>query len=95
MVAGDLRVFDKYKITSTTIQYPEPEAGVIPGVTAGGGLLVDPGPIVGFFLEGNYTRHFGLRAAAAETGDFWEERPPAPNGSMATVAVVGGVQFRL
>jgi hypothetical protein len=95
VVGGNLRAFDRYQIAPTTIEYPKPEAGVVFGATGGGGLMVDPGPIVGFFLEGTYTQHFGLRASAAETGALWEQRPPAPNGVRYTVGVVGGVQFRL
>jgi hypothetical protein len=94
-VGADVRAFDVYKITPGSVTFPAPPGGVVPGAGGGGGLMLDPGPIVGFFVEGGYTRHFGTRAAAAQLGDRPDDAPPPPNGTLATTQLTGGVQFRL
>ena len=60
-------------------------------------MMIDPGPIVGFFFEGSYTKHFGDRSEVIEAG-AWEQKKPEPpigTASLYTAAVLGGVQFRL
>lgn len=94
-LGADIRAFDQYKITPGSVTFPAPPGGVIPGAGAGGGLMLDPGPIVGFFVEGGYTRHFGTRAGPAQSGDRPADAPPGPAGSLATTQITGGVQFRL
>lgn len=99
LVAGpEFRLFDDYHILDPDeppIDYPDPPGGMVPGAMAGGGLMIDPGPIVGFFVEGTYTHHFGLRAEAAERGTKPTGAPAEPEGKGYTVGAVGGVQFRL
>jgi len=95
-IGGDIRMFDNYQIAQPPdVTYPVPVGGVVPGFVAGGGLLIDPSPIVGFFVEGSYIRHFGLRAAAADYLDWAYSKPAAPIGSESTISLIGGVQFRL
>ncbi|MEZ4319770.1 MAG: hypothetical protein R3F61_19805 [Myxococcota bacterium] len=95
-VGGDFRMFDNYQIAQPAdVTYPVPVGGVVPGAVGGGGLLIDPSPIVGFFVEGSYIRHFGLRAAAADYLTWEHTKPPPPSGSESTISIVGGVQFRL
>ncbi|MBW1876783.1 MAG: hypothetical protein JRJ84_00325 [Deltaproteobacteria bacterium] len=99
LVAPDFRFFDDFHIIDPTdppVDYPDPTGGVVFGATGGGGLMIDPGPIVGFFAEGTYTQHLGLRAEASETATPRpSDAPPAPEGRGYTVAVEAGVQFRL
>jgi len=55
LVAPDFRFFDDFHIIDPTdppVDYPDPTGGVVFGATGGGGLMIDPGPIVGFFAEG-------------------------------------------
>lgn len=93
---ADLRIFDNYKIEpAENLVFPEPIGGLIPGVIGGGGIMIDPGPIVGFFLEGSYTRHFGVRAGPAGQGTPIGNTPTAPDGDHQTIGVTAGVQFRL
>lgn len=95
-VGADIRAFDHYKIApSGNLTFPEPPAGVVPGPNGGAGLLVDPGPIVGFFAEGSYTQHLGVRAVAAESGTRPPDAPSPPGYTGHTIAITGGVQFRL
>ena len=95
---AEVRIFDKYQIVDPpTVDYPEPPGGYVPSPLGGAGLLIDPGPIVGFFVEGSFAYHLGARAVAAEPPDA--VRPPgapsAPVGDGYTIGVVGGVQFRI
>ncbi|MEZ4241881.1 MAG: hypothetical protein R3F59_38170 [Myxococcota bacterium] len=99
VTGADLRFFDRYQIDQpANLVYPSPPGGLIPGWLGGGGMMIDPGPIVGFFAEGTYVRHFGpLSAVRSDSfGDPWthaERKLPATDG--ITVSVTGGVQFRL
>lgn len=96
LVAPELRLFDSYHIIDPeTIDYPDPYGGIMAGATGGGGLIVDPSPLVGFFAEGTYTQHFGTRAAAAQLGETPSDKPAAPEGRQYTIGIVGGVQFRI
>jgi len=98
LVGGDARFFDAFHIidpTNPPVDYPDPPGGVVPGVTGGGGLMFDAGPIVGFYAEGSYTYHFGLRSSPAELGTKPPDAPPPPASIHYTVGVVGGVQFRI
>jgi len=95
-VGADLRIFDGYKIVDPPdVDYPEPPFGFVPGPMGGGGICFDPSPIVGICFDGAYTRHFGIRADAAQAGDMPPDAPEAPRGTFGTVGVTGGVQFRL
>jgi hypothetical protein len=93
----EFRIFDSYKLEQPPNGplYPIPPGGVVSGWTGGGGLMIDPGPIVGFFAEGTYTRTFGLRAGPAQNGLWSQPLPPPPLPTFTTLAVVGGVQFRI
>jgi hypothetical protein len=98
LVGGDVLLFDKYHIdASGDVAYPQPPGAVVPGVVGGGGLLIDPGPMVGFFAEGSYVRHLGVRSDAAEAGDIGrpDDAPAPPTSHQFTIGVVGGVQIRL
>jgi hypothetical protein len=96
---ADIRIFDGYHIDQSGGRvFPAPEGGVIPGWVGGGGLMIDPGPIVGLFAEGMYIRHFGELSAPRTYNDG----APWPHDyqklgltSGITVGVTGGVQFRL
>ncbi len=93
----EFRVFDGYKIQQSTDGpiYPVPPGGVMYGWNGAGGLMIDPGPIIGFFAEGSYSRMFGLRSGPAQAG-AWSSPPPAPPiPTHQTIAIVGGVQFRI
>ncbi len=95
-VGADLRIFDGYQIVDPVdVDYPEPPFGFVPGALGGGGICFDPSPIVGICFDGAYTRHFGIRADAAQAGDPPPDAPEAPRGTEGTVGVTGGVQFRL
>lgn len=99
LVAGlSLLVFDKWRISPVeNIVYEEPPGGVVPGAVGGLGLLVDPSPVVGLFVEGALTLHTGIRSGSAENSI--EFRPPdaaaAQDIAGRTIVVSGGVQFRL
>lgn len=90
-----LRAFDAFDIAASDLPFPEPPGGVFFGPTVGGGLMIDPGPIVGFFAEGSYTPHFGARALPAQRGERPGDAPDPAITSRNTVAITGGVQFRL
>lgn len=96
---ADIRVFDGYHIDQSGGRvFPAPEGGVIPGWVGGGGMMIDPGPIVGIFAEGMYIRHFGELAAPRtyNDGEPWpHDYQPLGITSAVTVGVTGGVQFRL
>jgi len=97
-VGGDARFFDSFHIIDPTdppIDYPDPPGGTIPGVSGGGGLMIDAGPIVGFFAEGSFTYWIGLRSKAAELGTKPADAPPPPEGRGYSAGIIGGVQFRL
>ena len=99
VLGPELRVFDDFDIESNSpdVVYPEPGAGAVPGVFGGGGLLVDPGPMVGFFFEGTYSRYFGVLAGPSQLAGSTApaDRPDPPASTRQLVGVVGGVQFRL
>jgi hypothetical protein len=94
----DFRVFDDYEIVQPeSLRYPQPLGGLIPGWHGGAGLMFDPVPTVGAFVEGGYTRHFGAFSAAQEitVGD-WTQNTPAPQVTQRiTLSLVGGLQFRI
>lgn len=93
---ADIRVFNVYELQQPPQwQYPLPPGAVIPGWVGGGGLMLDPSPIVGFFFEGSYTQHFGSRAEAFINGTWTHETLPAPTGVGYTIATMGGIQFRI
>ena len=102
---AEFRVINQYLVDQPpNIIYLPPEGAMIPGWVGGGGLLIDPSPIVGLFAEGSYTAHFGARSMLSSpdpaTGvQPWDaERyplPTPPSYARYTVSVVGGVQFRL
>jgi hypothetical protein len=99
---ADFRMFDKYQILSSgaNIQYLVPAAGVSPGWIGGGGLMIDPSPLVGVFAEGSYTRYFGARSLPlTQTSPTAWAHPgavtPLPITQGITVVVSGGIQFRL
>ena len=99
LTGAEIRVFNTYLVEQpANLLYPVPEGGVVPGWVGGGGLMIDPGPIVGIFAEGTYTAHFGSRsvytspvAATPWPHDPLTELPYAKY----TVGITGGVQFRL
>jgi hypothetical protein len=99
LTGADLRFFDSYHLEQPPdVNYPAPSGGFMPGWVGGAGMLIDPGPIVGFFAEGTYVRHFGSLSAprVVEVGGPWpHEYEPLEETSGITVGVVGGVQFRL
>ncbi|MCA9571697.1 MAG: hypothetical protein KC656_27855, partial [Myxococcales bacterium] len=102
-VGPDFRIFDDYKVVQPdNVLYPIPIGGMVPGALGAGGLLIDPSPIVGFFAEFGYIRHFGGRAKAGEKvypvdpNTVWDhERPAAPKANASTIAIELGAQFRL
>ncbi len=95
----DLRFFDMWRIRPVeNITYAQPPGGLAAGPAAGGGLLIDPSPLVGFFAEAAYVAHFGARAGFVQqpsanrpADDGFIDRAPA--GYLVTIS--GGVQFRL
>ena len=94
----ETRVFDALKIAdSDMVDYPDPSGGVFYGPTVGGGVMVDPSPTVGLFVEGGYTAHFGIRASFAENDvSIRPDDAAAPTPfKKRTIGIVGGVQFRL
>ena len=95
-VGAEFRMFDEYNLQQPeVVTYPTPPGGVVPGLSGGAGLMIDPGPIVGFFFEWGYTHHLGERSEGITTGawDYRVREPSAYNG--ATSHFIGGVQFRL
>lgn len=96
---ADIRIFDRYHIDQpVTVTYPAPPGGVIPGWVGGGGMMIDPGPIVGFFAEGMVIRHFGELASVRTTslaGPWAHEFDAIAPTTQITVGITGGVQFRL
>jgi hypothetical protein len=102
---AEFRVFNDYLVDQPpNLIYLPPPGGMVPGWVGGGGLLIDPSPIVGLFAEGAITTHFGSRAGVTSpdpaTGvSPWDaERYPLPQPpafAKYTVTVTGGVQFRL
>jgi len=99
LTGAEIRVFNSYLVEQpASLLYPVPTGGVIPGWVGGGGLLIDPSPLVGLFAEGTYTAHFGDRsiysqpvAATPWAHGALQELPYAKY----TVGITGGVQFRL
>jgi hypothetical protein len=96
---ADIRVFDRYHIDQSGGRvFPAPDGGVIPGWVGGGGMMIDPGPIVGLFAEGMYIRHFGELSSPRQynDGEPWpHDYQPLDLTSGVTIGVTGGVQFRL
>ena len=95
---ASLLVFDRWRISPVeNIVYEEPPGGLVPGPVGGLGLLVDPSPVVGLFIEGAFTLHTGIRSKAAQNS--MDQRPPdapdAQDSAGRTIVVSGGVQFRL
>jgi hypothetical protein len=95
--APEFRVFDAYKLDQGVDppQYPIPTGGTMFGWCGGGGLMVDPGPIVGLFAEGSYTYLFGTRTDPQQSGVWSSPTPAPPVPTHYTVAISGGVQFRI
>jgi hypothetical protein len=95
--APEFRIFDSYKLDQGTDApvYPIPPGGAMFGWCGGGGLMVDPGPIVGLFAEGAYTGLFGIRSAAQQSGVWSSPTPAPPSPTHYTIAISGGVQFRI
>jgi hypothetical protein len=99
VTGAEIRVFNSYLVEQpANLLYPVPTGGVVPGWVGGGGLMIDPGPIVGIFAEGTYTAHFGSRAIYSAP----VAATPWPHGALQelpyakyTVGITGGVQFRL
>jgi hypothetical protein len=95
----ELRIMDSYDVAGSDVQYLLPDkAAVIPGWVGGGGLMIDPGPIVGLYAEGSYTYHFGQYARPAQgytLADWQPTYPPLTETAHMTVAIGGGIQFRL
>jgi hypothetical protein len=98
-VAGfETRIFDSLKIAdSDLVDYPDPSGGVFFGPLVGLGVMVDPSPAVGLFVEGTYVAHFGTRAGFAQNDvSFRPEEVATPEPfKKHTIGIVGGVQFRL
>ena len=97
LVTGiDLRVFDGYDLEQPDgFEYPVPPGGVVPGWVGGGGLMIDPSPIAGFFFETAYALYFGPRASAAVSGTWSHEALEVPTGVGYNVGLTGGVQIRI
>jgi hypothetical protein len=57
--------------------------------------MIDPGPIVGMFVEGGLTLHQGERSAAITSSDWSHPVRTALPADESTRHVVGGFQFRL
>lgn len=96
-----LRFFDQWRIAEVEdIAYAQPPAGMVLGPVGAVGLMVDPSPMVGFFVEGAGALHQGIRAAPANPRDVpvpsnAPTEASAENPAHYTVSIVGGVQFRL
>ncbi|TVQ90054.1 MAG: hypothetical protein EA397_13945 [Deltaproteobacteria bacterium] len=102
LVGGvDVRFFDRWRLRPPpNVRYQPPPGGVAVGPSGGLGFLIDPSPIVGFFVEGTITSHL------TERGYYFEFEPPNqpanaddlvagryPAGYLIVLAA--GVQFRL
>lgn len=98
----DLRFFDRWRLRNPPegVSYVLPPGGIAVGPAGGLGILIDPSPIVGFFVEGSIVSHF------TERGYYYEYQPEnqPPNvedmlqGRLPAgylVVVAAGVQFRL
>ena len=94
---GGVRFWDGYEIQGDDIDYDEPPGGYMFSGLGGAGLMFDAAPIVGFFVEGAYTQHVGVRAANAQKSDGAAPSvlPPAAAWNSYTIAIEGGIQFRL
>lgn len=97
VAGGELKRFQGYEVPVEAIG---PPGGWIPGAVGGLGVVLDPGPLVGFFAEGTYTLHFGPRTAeVTDSGPTeWQwlaSEPPLSDNLGGTITVTGGVQFRL
>ena len=92
----DIRVFDSYDLEQPdNFVYPVPPGGVVPGWIGGGGLMIDPSPIVGFFFESSYTQFFGDRAGPSVLGTWAHDSLGLPVGVGYNVGLTGGVQIRI
>ena len=95
-VGADFRMFDLYKLEQPKgAVYPIPPGGLVPGVALGGGLMIDPGPIVGMFVEGGLTLHQGERSEAITSSNWSHPVRTALPADQGTRHVVAGFQFRL
>ena len=95
-VGCDFRMFDLYKLEQPKgAVYPIPPGGMTPGVALGGGLMIDPGPIVGMFVEGGLTLHMGERSEVTTSGAWAHPVRQALSSEQSTKHLVGGFQFRL
>jgi hypothetical protein len=98
---ADFRIFDSYDIApNSSLQYLVPPSAVTPGWIGGGGIMIDPSPIVGVFAEGSYTRYFGPRSLpyTQSSPAIWDHTgfvSPLSTTQGIAVVVSGGVQFRL
>lgn len=92
----DFRMFDLYKLEQPKgAVYPIPPGGMTPGVALGGGLMIDPGPIVGMFVEGGLTLHMGERSEVTTSGAWAHPVREALSSEQSTRHLVAGFQFRL
>jgi hypothetical protein len=93
---AEFRFFDAYNIEQpASVEYPIPQGGTIPGWTGGGGIIIDPGPIVGFLFEASYILHAGARSKPMVFGSWANRTPDLAVGTGGSVGLVGAVQFRL
>jgi hypothetical protein len=92
----EVLVFDKTSPTQPdSFSYPVVPGGTVPGWVGGGGIMIDPSPIVGFLFEASYTQHFGPRASTIATGT-WQYESLAPRvGVQYSLGLIGGAQFRI
>lgn len=96
----DLRFFDQWRIRQPdNIGYASPPGGFAVGPAGGLGLLVDPSPIVGFFVEGCGLTHVTSRGGYVQNDS---QIRPADAETFITkepagylVVISAGVQFRL
>jgi hypothetical protein len=96
LLGADFRVLDKYDLQQPDgLEYPSPPAATYPGILGGGGLMLDPSPIIGVFLESTYSQYFGYRAAVSQSGEWVGFVPDVPTYGQNAVAVTAGLQFRL
>ena len=93
---AEVRFFDDYDLAQPpNFLYPVPAGGAVPGWVGGGGLMIDPSPIVGFFFETGYTQFFGPRAEAALVGNWVHDDLTPPNGVGYNIGLTGGIQIRI
>ena len=93
---ADIRFFDDYDLAQpVNFKYPVPAGGTIPGWIGGGGLMLDPSPIAGFFFEGSYSQFFGPRAEAFMYGNWVHDEIDVPVGVGYNIALTGGIQIRI